>query len=97
MVFDGIVMNYGDHYDEVSNIFTCPVRGLYWFNVNVLMYSTYRMHAQIMLDGSLLVAGYTTDAVTFDSGSNSVVTLCESGQQDIKTLFVLRMCLYAAD
>lgn len=76
LIFDRIVRNYGDFYNEGNGIFTCPANAYYLFSAHISDADNVGdINYEIVMDGISLVAG---DAgPDYGSGSTSVMTYCE--------------------
>lgn len=80
--FNSVISNEGVSYDAANSQFTCPITGLYLFNVNVYTSGFERMEAVLRVVSS----GQEVERVTAYSAnnepngsSNSVVIMCEEG------------------
>ena len=52
IVFDKVLMNYGDGYDETTGKFRCPVNGIYLVTGATLVADTRRITVQIQVENS---------------------------------------------
>ncbi|KAH9504537.1 Complement C1q tumor necrosis factor- protein 2 [Bulinus truncatus] len=79
VIFEKVLTNIGGGYDPATGIFTCPVQGLYVFNVGIL--STPRSLATINLvhSGRYLISVNAYDDRNHGTGSRTVVVDCQRG------------------
>ena len=54
IIFDRVITNVGNHYNEDTNQFTCPKRGLYLFSLTLYQRSiaAHYIYGAIVLDGN---------------------------------------------
>ena len=83
VIFDGVVSNYGGHYQADESVFVCPYTGIYVFHVSVLTEpGTLSMHIDLVKDNTYIISALAdnqTDEIS--SGSNTVVLQCDEGQR----------------
>lgn len=75
VLFDGIVQDYGDFYNEAYGYFTCPANAYYLFSVHISNNNAGEMDYEIVVNGTAMVAGDVNG--DWGSGSTSVMTYCE--------------------
>ena len=74
LVFDDVKTNLGHAYNSVTGVFTAPTPGFYVFFVNLLVFPSKTMEAELFKDGTDIMeiyAGASTNAN--GPGSNMIV------------------------
>lgn len=85
--FDSVITNEGNAFNTVTHMFTCPITGMYAFQTALLSQINGFAITEIVKQGTRLVQAHTeggkpgTTASGYDQGFNSVVTLCQKGEQ----------------
>lgn len=79
LIFDVTVSNVGSAYDAATSMFTCPVTGVYMFTVTIYGADAQETEAAVRMDGSSLVSTYVS-SFGWNTGSNTVFQLCQTGQ-----------------
>ena len=80
LVFDEIVINEGQGYDNHTGVFTAPLDGFYNFNIHVVSYSKSLFHLGLLHNGRQVIDVHKSGDVNYGSASNSV--LVKLGKQD---------------
>jgi hypothetical protein len=81
IVFNLIVSNEGNDYDNTNGIYTAPVSGLYWFSNTFLHHSTASNDVEIRVDNSTVLGKHRSfTAENHNSSSWSGVTYLNAGQ-----------------
>ena len=79
--FAGTVSNIGQHYQNRSHMFICPVDGLYIFTVSfVSVASDVQYNATIMYENTMLTSA-VTHVPNNDQGQALAVTSCYAGER----------------
>ena len=73
--FDVVVTNIGSSYSNDISVFQCPVNGIYLFAISLQSTLGFRMQANIIKDGSVLLSSYSDDENNIQS-STLAVTEC---------------------
>ena len=82
IVFGLSISNMGDHYDNLTGVFTVPVEGSYMFYVNILSESGHFVETELVLsNGGILAEVYSGDGKYFGAGSNLVIVYLKQGDQ----------------
>ena len=78
--FNKVVTNVGDWWDDLSKMFTAPVRGLYVFHLHVVQYRTHTSNvlAHIMHEMKSATMVYVWKTVNYGTESASVVLELEA-------------------
>ena len=80
VLFEGIISNYGNYYDPVTSIFTCPVHGFYMLGVDFWGSYGEEMCIQIMKDDQvLIIAESDDDDAAYQHAGATVIVECEQG------------------
>lgn len=82
IIFDTIVTNAGQGYDNNTGIFVCPVSGFYQFAATVVSESgaDKNLDAELMYNGHQIVRLHAT-VYGFDGGSQVVNIHCRQGER----------------
>ena len=80
VIFDVVISNFGESYLQPSNVFMCPVHGVYMFNVNLITRLGLDMIGQIYLNGET-AAGFFARGETESTGSALVIIECFEGDK----------------
>ena len=78
--FDGVVTNFGNHYNAINSIFTCPHDGLYVFYVSLQSPPNFHMHGSITKEHQV----FTTARADYEdntNGSTMTVLMCATGER----------------
>ena len=78
VMFEGVLTNIGQNYQNESGIFTCAQRGVYMFSWTLYTNTENRMGAELYVDNeSLYLQTYTS----YHTQSMSVVVECDSNKK----------------
>ena len=80
-LFDGIISNFGEHYNKDSSSFICPYSGVYLFSIAFVTYPSYDSYLGIMMDDTELVVAFADDGDQFSQASANIIAECVSGQR----------------
>lgn len=76
IVFDKIITNVGNTYDNRTGIFTAPVRGVYVFEMALMVTHDMHQYLEFAKDGQSVLLNYgRTDGTTLFASSSRTVTL----------------------
>ena len=79
--FAGTVSNIGQHYQNRSHIFICPVHGLYVFTVSLTSVNDGVPYSAVIIhEGAMLTSVVTHDGNN-DQGQALAVTSCYAGER----------------
>lgn len=83
IVFDGIILNEGNHYDIIFNWFECPYNGVYFFSATLRGDDTRKYTSAILVKDSVnLLTIYTYNPTNpLSSASNSGLIRCSAGER----------------
>lgn len=86
ILFDGIISNYGSHFNNNTSTFTCPYSGLYLFMLHVTNHTPKSIFAQIDINGVKVVSTHCVEHDLHEHEinrqcSNSIIIICEAGSE----------------
>lgn len=74
IIFPAVKTNIGNVYNPSNGIFRCPVAGLYFFSVTVVVMPGKFVELELVKNGARFGVIYArSDGVPFDSGTNTFV------------------------
>ena len=80
--FEDVKQNFGNVYDPILGVFTCPKYGLYFFTFTIMAQIGKEMDINLVLNGSPIA--YTTAGsppTIFGTGSKSVIVPLHQGDK----------------
>ena len=81
VIFNRIQSSFGDAYEPVSSMFTCPVTGVYVIYLTVTSNVGSQFRAFIYHEGYTMAVWPDNDVDTRNTGSTSVILDCEAEQR----------------
>ncbi|XP_022082647.1 uncharacterized protein LOC110974963 [Acanthaster planci] len=78
LIFDNIMINFGDGYDSQSGVFTCFVPGVYFFTVSIQQ-DQKRPFVQLKKNEELIFSIFDSDSGTNHQSSNSAAVHLAAG------------------
>lgn len=79
-LFTDELNNFGEAYDPLTGVFTCPLNAYYLFSVALTAYDNEHIHGNILLEGDVIASAMSGQG-NFNQGSNLVVLPCNAGQR----------------
>jgi len=74
LVFERVVMNIGDHYNNIDGIFVAPKTGIYLFAWTVCTVNANFVMTELMVDNTMISrAGESEASGSYDCGSMTAV------------------------
>lgn len=80
VIFDSLISNYGDHFQQPLNLFICPVSGMYVFQLSLTSLVNTTMMANMMKEQVAMGTVISENTAAFQ-GSITVVTHCFKGER----------------
>ena len=80
ILFDSIISNPGEHFNEHTSSFVCPFDGIYFSSVTFHTGNSVSLHVDIMLDNMVIIRNYAFDFDWYTVGSSVVNFECSAGQ-----------------
>ena len=83
IVFDEVITNVGNGYDNLTGIFTAPVSGVYVFDMALMVASDVYQYTELVKDGQSIVYNYSaaTGVNCFVSSSRTVTLQLEKASK----------------
>nr|ABF00124.1 sialic acid binding lectin [Helix pomatia] len=81
VIYDIVITNHGNAYDNSTGLFTAPVDGMYSFQLNLLTIKEKEGWLELVHNGQLKVSVYAKQDSTYDSSSNSVIIKMKEGDR----------------
>ena len=81
IVYDGIALNPGNHFDRILNRFVCPFNGIYYVTATAKKDSTLDLQVNV-LHGTVTLFRLEDlgDAIPYNTVSNSALVRCFAGE-----------------
>ena len=87
IVFDKVITNHGNAYDNITGMFTAPVKAIYVFELTLMTGAGYYQYLELVEDGQHIIWNYgQTTSNNFDSSSRTVsVELAKGARVWVRT------------
>ncbi|KAL3882722.1 hypothetical protein ACJMK2_029034 [Sinanodonta woodiana] len=80
ILFDNVLQNEGNGFNKQTGIFTCPLSGIYFFSLSILVQPGSAIDVYIIVNGQIIAKSYAYGVNYSDQGSISSIVRCEAGQ-----------------
>ena len=81
-IFDTVVTNVGNAYNDHTGLFTAPDNGIYVFNFNFINHwDEETVHAKLIKNGKTIAIGIANSIESFDNGGAMVTVQLEKGDE----------------
>ncbi len=88
ILFDSVVTNYGNAYNQASGSFVAPYHGLYFFTINFMTNGNQASTLAIHLNGDRLCTAYATGGGSYNVASCSIIKeLKRSDVVNVKAIY----------
>ena len=81
IVFNNVITDVSNNYDNITSAFTCPVSGLYSFTVSVLGQLNQLVNVWINRESTRLGVVYATLSQGYNHAGNTIVASCNAGDR----------------
>ena len=83
IVFDKVITNFGDAYDKITGTFTAPKRGIYVFDMALMVDPGQRQYVEFVKDGQSIMLNYgqAVGLSIFISSSRTTTVELEKGNK----------------
>ena len=81
VVFDRAVTNIGQHYNQATGVFTCPISGYYVFDVHIFGQNDKRASVDMRRNGLRIVQAWADDKLDYQSASGYVTVVLKKGDK----------------
>ncbi|XP_072526772.1 cerebellin 11 [Salminus brasiliensis] len=89
LIFDNVLTNIGDAYNQATGVFKAPVKGVYYFRYSGNTFASHDMGLSIFKGGSRFVSSYEYGSgETNDNASNGAVMQLEAGEEVHMNLWI---------
>lgn len=83
MVFEGVIIDQGGHYDESNGEYDCAVDGVYYVSLNVKRYSSQSVALDVLRGSFVFLRIYDTYSANQQGHySNSAMIRCYPGEKN---------------
>ena len=80
-LYNGMIVNNGNHFQPTSSYFICPDDQLYFFSIDIMSDSDANVHGTIMIEDTLLVMAYAGKTTHETETSALAISRCARGKK----------------